>query len=175
MTIESRNLDVLHFADIGADPTIAGEEVRNGARKKFHDGAIVQTIAFLSDIGGGGSPTRFVTFKVDGGEAPLLPGFQDFIFVGFAGTISAWVILADAPGDIKIDIWKCVYADYPPSDEDSICGGHEPEIAAADKDFDDDLEDWDDTALAIGDILKFNIVSSDLIKKVTLMLICEPT
>lgn len=124
--------------------------------------------------GGGGSPARFVTFKADGGDVALQAGYSDFIFLPTAGTIAEWVILADAVGNIKIDVWKCAYADYPPVDADSICGGNEPEIVAADKGWDVDLSDWGSVAVLAGDCLKFHIDSCDSIRKVMLMLVVNP-
>ena len=151
-----------------------GDMYLEGGLPKIKIGADVKTFGWAN--GGGGSPTRFITFKIDGGEVPAQPGFEDFIPVEFDGNIIAWEILAagDTPGDIKIDIWKCAYDDYPPSDFDSICGGHEPEITDAVKGLDVGLEDWDDTTLAEGDTLVFHVDSADRIKKMILMLIVEP-
>lgn len=84
-------------------------------------------------------------------------------------TIKSWKIVADQVGDIVIDIWKDTYANFPPTDADSITGGSEPFLAAAVKNSDDDLSAWD-VDLQTGDILRFNVDSVTDVSRVTLTL-----
>lgn len=100
-----------------------------------------------------------IEFIISGGGSVISTGIADgCLEVPFACTIKSVRLLADQAGSIKIDIWKDTYANYPPTNADTITGGNEPEIAAAIKDEDETLTDWT-TALAKGDILYYNVDS----------------
>jgi len=77
-------------------------------------------------------------------------------------------------GSIKIDIWKDTYANYPPTDADTITGGNEPEISSGVKDEDTTLTSWTKT-LSKGDWLIFNVDSVSTFKKVIISLIGDKT
>lgn len=116
--------------------------------------------------------TRTVNITLGGGTAEIADGVVkgDLMF-DFAGTLQAWTLLADTSGAVKIDIWKDVYANFPPTNDDSICNGHEPEIAASGANAQDtDLSDWSDTSIAAGDIWRLNVDSCTTITTVTLAL-----
>jgi hypothetical protein len=94
----------------------------------------------------------------------------------FAFTITAWTLLADQSGAIKIDVWKDTYANYPPTDADSITNGHEPEITASGtKAQDTSLGDWTTVSVSAGDVLRFNVDSVTSITAATLILKCTKT
>jgi len=79
--------------------------------------------------------------------------------------------MADQSGAIKIDIWKDAEGNYPPTDGDSICNGHEPEIAASGVYAeDDDVADWTGEAIAAESTLRFNVDSCATITRCTLSL-----
>lgn len=110
-------------------------------------------------------------FIIDGAGSEITIGQKGHLEVPFACTITAWTIAADVSGAIKIDVWRDTYANFPPDNTDSLCGGHEPEIAAsAQKAQDTDLGDWTSVALVAGDILAFNVDSCTTITRVTLSL-----
>jgi hypothetical protein len=104
----------------------------------------------------------------------ITTGVKGFIEVPFACTIQQESLLADQSGAIKIDIWKCTYAQYDvsthPVNADSICGGNEPEIAASGvKDQDATLTSWT-KAITAGSILAINVDSCTSITRCTLSL-----
>src|SRR5882762_7171782 len=51
--IVAAGLKSIYMQDAAADPTVAGQIRRNGARAKWHDGSIVQSLAFLTDVSPG--------------------------------------------------------------------------------------------------------------------------
>lgn len=116
-----------------------------------------------------GSPVSSVLFVIDGGGAVIATGIKGDLVVDFACTIQQWTLVADQVGSIVIDIWKDVYASFPPDNADSICGGNEPALVAADKNQDAVLAGWT-TAIAAGDILRFNVDSVATVQRVTLAL-----
>ena len=112
-----------------------------------------------------------ITFVMDGGGSVLTTGVQGFIEIPFACTLSSVTLLADTTGSIVIDIWKDVYASYPPTNADSIIlsGGTLPTISGGLKYQDMSLTGWN-TTVSAGNILGFNIDSVDVITKCTLVL-----
>lgn len=96
-------------------------------------------------------------------------GILGEIEVPFACTITGVALLAGQTGSIVIDIWKDSYANYPPTDADSITASAPPTISNSIKSVDTTLTGWT-TAVAAGDILRFNIDSVTSITRFTLSL-----
>ena len=110
-------------------------------------------------------------FIIDGSGSPITLGEKGHLEVPFAGEIVQVTLLADQDGAIKVDIWKDTYANFPPIDADSICGGNEPEIVATGRKAQDaTLTAWT-TALILGDVLAFNVDSCTTITRVTVSLL----
>ena len=78
-------------------------------------------------------------------------------------------MLADASGSIVVDVWKDTYANFPPTDADSITASAPPTISAATKSQDSTLTGWT-TAIAAGSILRFNVDSAATVTRVTVSL-----
>jgi hypothetical protein len=79
-------------------------------------------------------------------------------------------MLADQSGSVVIDIWKDTYANFPPTDADSITSATPPTIPATNQKAEDtSLTNWTKT-FAKGDILGFNVDSATTIKQATLSL-----
>ncbi|GAI37997.1 unnamed protein product [marine sediment metagenome] len=76
---------------------------------------------------------------------------------------------ADQTGSIVVDIWKDTYANFPPTDADSITASAPPTISTAQKSQDSTLAGWT-TSIAAGDILAFNVDSCTTITRVTISL-----
>jgi len=110
-----------------------------------------------------------IVFIIDGGGSAITTGEKGHLRIPFKCEIQRVTLLADQSGSIKIDIWKDTYANFPPTDADSICGGNEPEISSAQKYQDSTLSGWTKTINA-GDILAFNVDSAATIERVTLVL-----
>jgi len=109
-------------------------------------------------------------FIIDGGGSAIEIGQKGHLKVPWACTITMAELEADQDGAIKVDIWKKDYANFPPADGDTICGGNEPEIAASGKkDQDSTLTSWT-KSLAAGDILAFNVDSCTTITRVSVIL-----
>lgn len=113
-----------------------------------------------------------IVFIIDGGGSEITTGLKGHIEIPFKCEIQKVTLLADQSGSVKIDIWKDTYANYPPTDADTITGANEPEIATGVKDQDGTLTDWT-TTINAGDILSFNVDSIDTIEKVTVVLLVK--
>jgi hypothetical protein len=75
-------------------------------------------------------------------------------------------------GSCVVDIWKSNHAGFPALDADSITAAAVPTITAAAKYSDDTLTGWT-TALAAGDVLRFNLDSTSTFTRISIFLIVE--
>lgn len=94
------------------------------------------------------------------------------VVVPFDCEIVSVTMLADAEGSIVVDVWKDTYANYPPTDDDSITASTPPTISSAIKSKDEALTGWT-KSLTMGDILRLNVDSVDTITRLTLVLSVE--
>jgi hypothetical protein len=78
-------------------------------------------------------------------------------------------LLADQSGSIVVDIWKDSYANFPPTDADSITASAVPTLSTADKSQDATLTGWT-TSVSAGDTLRFNVDSATTVTRVSVLL-----
>ena len=110
-----------------------------------------------------------LTFVIDGGGAAISAGIKGDLEIPFDCAIEAVTLLADQVGSIVIDVWKDAYANYPPTDADSITASAPPTISAATKSSDATLTGWT-ISISAGDILRFNVDSATGVQRVTISL-----
>jgi uncharacterized protein YdeI (BOF family) len=108
-----------------------------------------------------------VTF--DGGGSAISTGQELTIRADASFTIQDWYMMADQTGSIVIDVWKDVWANYPPTNADTITAANEPTISADDHDEDTLLSGWT-TAVTAGDVITFHVDSCSTIERCTLIL-----
>ena len=108
---------------------------------------------------------------IGNGVNVISTGVQLAVEVPYAMTLTTARIFAidSLTGDIVVDIWKDTYANFPPTDADTITGGEEPTISSGDKAEDTSLTSWTKT-LAKGDIVYFNVDSITTLTKVLVSL-----
>jgi len=116
--------------------------------------------------------TLTITFIIDGGGSAITTGQKGHLEIPFACTITRVTMLADQSGSIVVDIWKDTYANFPPTDADSITAAAPPTITTAQKSQDSTLTGWT-KAITAGDILAFNVDSCTTITRVTISLKVE--
>lgn len=160
----------------GGDIERSGDTLRVGA---FTGGVVTKsagslavTIANTSVTAAmlaSGPKTRTLGTVIDGGGAVITTGVKGYLEVPMACTITAVRMLADQSGSIVVDIWKDTYANYPPTDADSITASAVPTISTATKSQDTTLTGWT-TSISAGDILGFNVDSATTVTRVTLQL-----
>ncbi len=113
-----------------------------------------------------------LTFIIDGGGSAITTGQKGHLEVPFACTIKQVTMLADQSGSIVVDIWKDTYANFPPTNADSITASAPPTISSAQKSQDSTLTGWT-KSISSGDILAFNVDSCSTITRVTISLKVE--
>lgn len=123
------------------------------------------TVAKLAT--GAKTGTMLVTF--DGGGSAITTGVKGDLHVPIAVTITKATLLADQSGSIVIDIWKDSYANFPPTNADTITASAKPTLSGAAKSQDSTLTGWT-TSVSAGDVLRFNVDSASTVTRVLLAL-----
>lgn len=103
-----------------------------------------------------------IAFTLDGGGSALTTGWKTRVRVPYSGTIlKATVLSCDetaTTGSIVLDVWKDSYANFPPTNADSITASAKPTLSSANKSEDATLTGWT-TSFAEGDIFDVEIES----------------
>jgi hypothetical protein len=89
--------------------------------------------------------------------------------VDFACTVTGWALMADQSGSIVVDVWKRPLASFPPTVAQSITAAAPPTISGATFNSSTTLTGWT-TAVAAGDVFRFNVNSVATVTRVTLAL-----
>jgi hypothetical protein len=153
---------VIFVEDIkGLDDEVVAIETELGTNPK---GDWPDVKSRLIDLGVG-----VITFIIDGGGSAITTGQKGHLEIPFNCEIQRVTLLADQVGSIVIDIWKNTYDNFPPTADDSICGGNKPTISNAQKYQDSTLNGWTKTINA-GDILAFNVDLASTITRLTIAL-----
>ena len=113
--------------------------------------------------------TGALEFVIDGAGSAITTGIKGDLQVPFGCTITAVTLLADVSTTTVIDLWKDTYANFAPTDADSITASAVPTITAAIKSTDSTLTGWTKTVTA-GDIVRFNVDSNDNATRVTIVI-----
>ena len=82
--------------------------------------------------------------------------------------------LTDQSGSAVVDIWKSSYAGAPPTSGDVITASAKPTLSTAIKAQSSTLTGWT-TAIAAGDVLRFNVNSAVTVQRLTLSLCVRKT
>jgi hypothetical protein len=112
-----------------------------------------------------------IAFIIDGGGSAITTGEKGHLRVPFACTINRATALADQSGSVTVDVWKDTYANFSPTDADSITASAPVTITSAQKSEDSTLTGWT-TSVAADDILAYNVDSATTITRVTVSLKC---
>ena len=113
--------------------------------------------------------TTNIVFIKDNSGNVLTTGVLGDVQVPFACTITGVTLLADQSGSCVVDIWKDSYANFPPTDDDSITDAAPPTISGGIKVTNSSLSGWT-TSISAGDILRFNLDSVSSITRIEIML-----
>ena len=139
--------------------------------KKAADAAEARLAALLADHVYRQHGRRAVSVILDGGGAVLTAGARCDLEVPWAYIVEGWVLYADQPGGLVLDL--LVAADYTAYGSFvSIAGGSPPTLdalAPTDKARADELPDWN-VQLPRGRVLRVAVTSADVVTRATLTL-----
>lgn len=106
---------------------------------------------------------------IDGAGSVISAGVKGYLKVPYNCTITSSEIVAKETGSIVIDIWRDTYANFPPTDADSITASATPTLSSAQKSQDLTLTNWA-ASLTGGHYLAFNVDSVTGVTQATLTL-----
>lgn len=112
-------------------------------------------------------PKSDVIFCADGQGSALASGVWYLANVNFAGTITAWDLVADISGSVVIDVWKANAA--VPTAANTITASALPTLSSAQSALNQAPTGWV-TSVAVGDVFAFKINSATTITKISLAL-----
>lgn len=154
---------------IGADTTLAAGDgvlvVYDHINLRWRIARVIAT----GGGGGGGSSTITIGATFDGLGAVLVAGTTCYVRVPVACTIVEATALADQSGSAVVDVWADSYANFPPTDADSITASAPITVTAATKSTDTTLTGWD-TAVVAGDVVAFHLDSCSAITRLQIQL-----
>ena len=104
---------------------------------------------------------------IDGGGSTPTTGSKGFLQVPFAGTITAWTLIADVSGSASITVKKSTYAGFPTTT--SIVASAPPALSSQQNATSTTLTGWT-TAVAAGDVLEFVLASATTVTRLVLEL-----
>ena len=110
-----------------------------------------------------------INIIIGDGTNAVTTDIKGYIEIPFNMTITAARLVADASGSIVIDVWMEDYANFPPTDADSITASAPPTLSSAVKSEDTTLTGWT-KALVKNEWLAFYVDSAATVKQVTLSL-----
>lgn len=149
------------FLDPANDYTISGDKVVFTTAPATNDDVVIIALAAAADL------TRTVNYVIDSGSLPMQVGDKGKLTIDVTGVIENIRVLSDQTGDIVFELSKCTFADYP--NFTSITNGARVQLTNSDKYFDDVLNNWT-TTINAGDILNFNVVSVNNIRRLLISL-----
>lgn len=113
-------------------------------------------------------PNASIHVTIGSGQAVPTTGIKGYLEVPFNARVIRWTLMADVSGSAQIDIWKDTYANFPPTNADSIVGAGTEPYLSAEQNRQDTAPDWDQLTLNEGDILVFNLDSVTTCKQLDL-------
>lgn len=158
--------EALRALGTGANNAAAGNDSRLSDARTPTDNSV--SVAKLTTA----TKTLTLNFLIDGGGSTITTGIKGDMVVDFDFTIKQATLLADQTGSIVVDLWKDTYANYPPTNADSICASAKPTISSATKSQDATLTGWTVNGNA-GDIIRVNVDSITTCTRVLLSLKIE--
>lgn len=93
-------------------------------------------------VGAGGPFKTDLIFDFYNGGSALAAGQTRLITIPYACNITKWDLVADQSGSVIIDLYVDTYANWPPTNADSITASSTPALSSAQKNQDTDVTDW---------------------------------
>ena len=149
------------FLDPSNDYNISGDKIVFTTPPAVSDDVVIIALAAVADL------TRTVNYVIDSGSLPMQVGDKGKLTIDVTGVIENIRVLSDQTGDIVLDIGKASFADYP--NFNSITAAQRVQLSNSNKYFDDVLNNWT-TTITAGDILRFDVISVNNIRRLLISL-----
>lgn len=113
-----------------------------------------------------------IEFVLSNGGSAIATGVNGDLEIPYNATIQRGTVLCDQSGSIVVDIWVDTYANYPPTDADSITASAPLTVSTATKAQDSTLTGWT-TALTAGSTIRYNVDSASTVTRCVVSLVVE--
>lgn len=110
-----------------------------------------------------------IDFTIGGGGSTITTGRKLDKYMSVGGTLTGHALLCDQTGSITLDVWKDVYANYPPTVADTITASDKPTVTTASSTLDADISTWT-TSVTAGDTITVNVDSASTVTRCTFSL-----
>ncbi|MBX3046971.1 MAG: hypothetical protein KF698_08255 [Anaerolineales bacterium] len=167
--------DIRKFSDLINNPNTVLTELAGGAYHLVYDPSETVETDKVKVITAADARGRFaLPFLIGDGDNPITttPAIRGWVYIPVACVVSSWELVADASGNLVIDVWRADYANFPPTNANSIAGSEKPTLASQQKNRDTALTTWS-TFIPAGSYLAIEIESVATIKLATLALIFD--
>ena len=104
---------------------------------------------------------------IGNGTAVISTGIQGYVIIPFDCILESVTLMGDVSGSVVVDLWVDSFANFPPTNADSITSVTPPTITSAQSSQDNQLLNWLSTITA-GEVLVVNIDSVATIKTLTI-------
>jgi hypothetical protein len=163
----SREGEKFRIPGVGADASAEVTCAWDGAAFSWSTGAAAAAGA-----------TQSLNIPIGNGTDVIGAGVYTDVTLPTAGQWTKWRLVgtkfsAGSTGDLVVDLWKDVYASYPPTVADTITGSDKPTLSADDEAESTSLTGWT-TLFSAGDTLRVNVDSAATITLATLTLEYTP-
>ena len=139
-------------------------------------GTVTQIVAGTGLTGGTITTTGTIavdsnvrTRSVGATFASPTPGQTFFVYVPYAGTITAAAMVADQTGSAVVDVWKVALGSVPASSANSITASDLPTLSSQIQNNDTSLTGWT-TSVSAGDVIYFHVNSVSTINTLNIVL-----
>ena len=143
---------------------LSGDVTTNGSNVVTIESGAVEPGMFSTTADDDG-----IEFIINGGGSVIATGEHGHLEVPWACTINSVTVLADQSGSIVVDIWVDSFANFPPTDADSITASAPPTLSTSQSSQDTTLTGWT-TSLSKGDIIAYNVDSVTTVERVVISL-----
>lgn len=159
-------MDVIDEKTADAGVTIEGVLIKDSgipeAVVTAHEAAIDHD-ALTNYVAAEHNTDEAIEIVIGDGSTVIATGIYADIVAKCDMTITGWTLIALESGSVAVDVWKDTYANFPPTNADSIVT---PSITTAAKNQATSLS----ISVTKGDILRFNVDSATTITQITLAL-----
>jgi hypothetical protein len=104
-----------------------------------------------------------------GGGSALVAPQTAFVYVPYAGTITAATLIADQTGSCVVDVWKVPLASVPATSANSIAASDLPTLSNQIEETDNTLTGWT-TTINAGDVIYFHLNSATTVTQLSINL-----
>lgn len=113
-----------------------------------------------------------IEFLIDGGGSAIGTGIHGDIEIPWTAEILRGTVLCDQTGSITVDVWVDTFANYPPTNTESITASAPLTVTTAAASQDTTLTGWT-TTLAAGSTMRFNVDSATTVTRCTVSLLVD--